>query len=347
MTVVSDTPEPVIDYEHIKASYEKHLAEIDWIYVSAMKRGDFRALLEPFSEEHKKCVAVMLENQRLMNEAGRFKNDEWFVGCSYELIAKIFTGFVGFDMVNVQPMYGPNAANYGYRFKYEAQTDSDLPNVHLKLVSEDISAKTKKLKAMPLDTDEDYVNQLDAKAEEIRNEITREIATDLRNNAGTVAASKVNFETMTYENMFIKIVEVSGVLHRKTLRGGTDWLMMGVDLAKKIPPYSFAEGVDLDKLTGPTKIGVLNNRWKCIVDPLFPKGQMLVGAHDPKGLYGSYFWCPYVMLAPTPVILDMDFCPRRGLLMRYGKRLYREGAKFFARINFQQDDDRKPSEYVI
>jgi len=35
-------------------------------------------------------------------------------------------------------------------------------------------------------------------------------------------------------------------------------------------------------------------------------------------------------------VLDPDsFCPRRGVLTRYGKKLLREGAKFYARISIQ------------
>jgi hypothetical protein len=48
----------------------------------------------------------------------------------------------------------------------------------------------------------------------------------------------------------------------------------------------------------------------------------------------GYFYCPYVPLTQTPTVLDPEsFCPRRGILTRYGKKLLREGAKFYARLS--------------
>jgi hypothetical protein len=36
----------------------------------------------------------------------------------------------------------------------------------------------------------------------------------------------------------------------------------------------------------------------------------------------GYFYCPYVPLTQTPVVLDPEsFCPRKGILTRYGKKL--------------------------
>jgi hypothetical protein len=39
-------------------------------------------------------------------------------------------------------------------------------------------------------------------------------------------------------------------------------------------------------------------------------------------------------LTQTPTVLDPDsFNPRKGLMTRYGKKLLREGAKFYARLS--------------
>lgn len=46
----------------------------------------------------------------------------------------------------------------------------------------------------------------------------------------------------------------------------------------------------------------------------------------------GYFYCPYVPLQKTPVILDpAEFTPRKGILTRYGKKLLKDGAKYYSR----------------
>ena len=74
-------------------------------------------------------------------------------------------------------------------------------------------------------------------AQEINLEIDREVLTDLRNNAGTVAAWDFNTalgETLKekYESLYIKIVELSNVVHRKTLRGGCNWLVTSPEVGE-------------------------------------------------------------------------------------------------------------------
>jgi hypothetical protein len=82
------------------------------------------------------------------------------------------------------------------------ECNQDLPEVNLVIESEDITAKTRKLKAVwSYEAQQDLRSQhnLDAEAEltavlaqEINLEIDREVLTDLRNNAGTVAAWDFN-----------------------------------------------------------------------------------------------------------------------------------------------------------
>jgi hypothetical protein len=345
MTVVQDPPSEPIDYEAIKERREKYLKELDQVYEKWMGWPEGKEMLEGFSEHKAKAIAMILENQRLWNES--YTANDQFTKISIKMVYDILKDFIGFEVVNVWPMIGPMDNSFAYRFKYEApkEGEDDLPNIHLKLVDEPITAKTRKMKAA-YPCLEDPKPSLEDVAKEIRDEMVREIFTDLRNNVGTIMTKKVNLEKLDFETVYINVVEMSGVIHRKTLRGGCNWLLMGVEMAKKLPKYVI-EAVDFDSIKSPTKIGVLNSKWKIFVDPLYINNDILVGYHEAKELLPSYFYQPYVMLAPTPVILDPgDFCPRRGFLSRYGKRLYREGAKFFGRIKYEQEEP-KPADYNI
>lgn len=247
----------------------------------------------------------------------------------------------------------PSANYVVLSYEYNMECNQDLPEVNLVVESEEIAAKTRKLKAVwSYEAQQDLRSQhnLDAEAEltavlaqEINLEIDREILTDLRNNAGTVAAWDFNTalgDTIKekYESLYVKVVELSAVVHRKTLRGGCNWLVTSPEVASifetatagfaPVPSETFTSSLGIQY------VGTINNRWRLYKDPLFPQGQILAGYKGDSYMDSGYFYCPYVPLTQTPVVLDPEsFCPRKGILTRYGKKLLREGAKFYARLS--------------
>lgn len=246
---------------------------------------------------------------------------------------------------------GSNAIVVNYEYNLECQ--QDLPEVNLVVESEDIVAKTRKLKAAwSYEAQQDLRSQhnLDAEAEltavlaqEINLEIDREVLTDLRLNAGTVAAWDFNTslgDTIKekYESLYVKIVEVSNVVHRKTLRGGANWLVTSPEVASIFETatagFAPAPSETFTSSLGIQYVGTVNNRWRLYKDPLFPTNQILMGYKGDSYMDSGYFYSPYVPLTQTPVVLDPEsFCPRKGILTRYGKKLLREGSKFYARLS--------------
>lgn len=238
---------------------------------------------------------------------------------------------------------------------YEANLEcsQDLPEINLVIESEDITAKTRKLKAVwSYEAQQDLRSQhnLDAEAEltavlaqEINLEIDREVLTDLRQNAGTVTAWDFNTslgDTIKekYESLYVKIVEISSVIHRKTLRGGANFIVTSPEVASIFETatagFAPAPSETFTSSLGIQYVGTVNNRWRLYKDPLFPSNQLLMGYKGDSYLDSGYFYCPYVPLTQTPVVLDPEsFCPRKGILTRYGKKLLREGAKFYARMS--------------
>jgi hypothetical protein len=246
----------------------------------------------------------------------------------------------------------PGANHVVTSYEYNMECQGDLPEINLVIESEEIAAKTRKLKAVwSYEAQQDLRSQhnLDAEAEltavlaqEINLEIDREVLTDLRNNAGTVAAWDFNTslgETIKekYESLYVKIVEVSNVIHRKTLRGGANWLVTSPEVASIFETatagFAPAPSETFTSSLGIQYVGTVNNRWRLYKDPLFPTNQILLGYKGDSYMDSGYFYCPYVPLTQTPVVLDPEsFCPRKGILTRYGKKLLREGAKFYARM---------------
>jgi hypothetical protein len=238
-------------------------------------------------------------------------------------------------------------------YEYNMECNQDLPEINLVVESEEIAAKTRKLKAVwSYEAQQDLRSQhnLDAEAEltavlaqEINLEIDREVLTDLRNNAGTVSAWDFNTalgDTIKekYESLYVKVVEISNVIHRKTLRGGANWLVTSPEVASIFETatagFAPAPSETFTSSLGVQYVGTVNNRWRLYKDPLFPSNQVLMGYKGDSYMDSGYFYCPYVPLTQTPVVLDPEsFCPRKGILTRYGKKLLREGSKFYARLS--------------
>jgi hypothetical protein len=247
----------------------------------------------------------------------------------------------------------PGSNNVVLNYEYNMECNQDLPEINLVIESESIEAKTRKLKAVwTYEAQQDLRSQhnLDAEAEltavlaqEINLEIDREVLTDLRNNAGTVSAWDFNTamgDTIKekYESLYVKIVEVSAVIHRKTLRGGANWIVTSPEVAAIFETatagFAPAPRETFTSSLGIQYVGTVNARWRLYKDPLFPTGQLLMGYKGDSYMDSGYFFCPYVPLTQTPVVLDPEaLCPRKGLLTRYGKKLLREGAKFYARLS--------------
>lgn len=247
----------------------------------------------------------------------------------------------------------PGANSVVVSYEYNMECNQDLPEINLVVESEDIVAKTRKLKAVwSFEAQQDLRSQhnLDTEAEltavlaqEINMEIDREVLTDLRNNAGTVSAWDFNTalgDTIKekYESLYIKVVEISNVVHRKTLRGGCNWLVTSPEVASifETATAGFAPSPSetFTSSLGIQYVGTVNARWRLYKDPLFPTSQILMGYKGDSYMDSGYFYCPYVPLTQTPVVLDPEsFCPRKGILTRYGKKLLREGAKFYARMS--------------
>ena len=247
----------------------------------------------------------------------------------------------------------PGTNNLVLSYEANLECSQDLPEINLVIESEDITAKTRKLKAVwSYEAQQDLRSQhnLDAEAEltavlaqEINLEIDREVLTDLRQNAGTVTAWDFNTslgDTIKekYESLYVKIVEISSVIHRKTLRGGANFIVTSPEVASIFETatagFAPAPSETFTSSLGIQYVGTVNNRWRLYKDPLFPSNQLLMGYKGDSYLDSGYFYCPYVPLTQTPVVLDPEsFCPRKGILTRYGKKLLREGAKFYARMS--------------
>ena len=239
----------------------------------------------------------------------------------------------------------------------------EIPEIDIKVDSVAVTAITKKLKAKwspELGQDLNAYHNLDAEveltsilSEQIALEIDREILNDLiqGGTAGTYYWSRspglfVNRATGAeigassaapdftgtvsewYETLIETINDVSAQIHRKTLRGGANFLVTSPEVANILEFTSgFRASVtaDADRGTvGAVKVGSVSKKWDVYVDPYFPRNVVLVGRKGGSFLESGYVYAPYVPLQVTPTIFGTeDFVPRKGVMTRYAKKMVR------------------------
>ena len=243
------------------------------------------------------------------------------------------------------------------------ENQETIPEIDIKVDSVSVTAVTKKLKAKwtpELGQDLNAYHNLDAEveltsilSEQIALEIDREILADLIDGAtaGTYywsrspglfvdrtdgseigASTKAPDFTGTvsewYETLVETINDVSAQIHRKTLRGGANFIVCGPEVANVL---EFTSGFrakvsheDARGQVGAVNVGSLSKKWDVIVDPYFPRNVVLVGRKGNSFLESGYVYSPYVPLQVTPTIFGVeDFVPRKGVMTRYAKKMVR------------------------
>jgi len=242
------------------------------------------------------------------------------------------------------------------------ENNTEIPEIDIKVDSVAVTALTKKLKAKwspELAQDLNAYHNLDAEveltsilSEQVALEIDQEILEDLVKgaSAGTLYWSRnpgkfLNRETGAivsgatypdftgtvsewYETLLETVNEVSARIHRKTLRGGANFLVCSPEVANILEFTSgFRASVapdDKDGSWGAQNVGSISRKMDIHVDPYFPRNLLLVGRKGSSFLESGYVYAPYVPLQVTPTIFGTeDFVPRKGVMTRYAKKMVR------------------------
>jgi hypothetical protein len=244
----------------------------------------------------------------------------------------------------------------------------DLPELDIKIDSVAVTAKTKKLKVKwtpELGQDLNAYHNLDAEveltsimSEQIALELDREILEDLikgataatyywsrrpgrfldrstglpigggTENEALLGADFTGNVSQWYETLLETVNDVSAQIHRKTLRGGANFLVCGPEVAAVLEMTAgFRAKVMPDDeagSAGAVNVGNVSKKWDVFVDPYFPRNVILVGRRGAQFLESGFVYAPYVPLQVTPTIFGVeDFVPRKGVMTRYAKKMVR------------------------
>jgi hypothetical protein len=251
----------------------------------------------------------------------------------------------------------PNAAS---------ATQIVIPEINVKMQSQPITAKTKKLKAVwtpEFAQDLAAYQNIDAEAEltnimseYISMEIDLEILDMLIEDAAaateywsavsnqTISTSGVigtsnyyNTQGQWFQTLGTKIQKVSNKIHQLTLRGGANFLVTSPTIAtilESIPGFASTNNGEADQMEyafGVQKVGAVNGRYKVYKNPYMTENLILMGYRGSQFLETGAVFAPYIPLIMTPLVYDPDtFTPRKGLLTRYAKKMLRP--EFYGKI---------------
>jgi len=243
-----------------------------------------------------------------------------------------------------------------------------IPEINIKMKSEAIVAKTKKLKAVwtpEFAQDLNAYHSLDAEAELtsimseyialeidleimgmlIENALTTEYWSAVNNKAydGTTEAPSnsdlgfFNTQGQWFQTLGTKINKVSNKIHQLTLRGGANFMVCSPTIGtilESIPGFAAADGADANTMNyafGIQKVGNLNSKYEVYKNPYMTENTILLGFKGSQFLETGATFAPYIPLIMTPLVYDpTTFTPRKGLLTRYAKKMLRP--EYYAKI---------------
>jgi hypothetical protein len=249
-----------------------------------------------------------------------------------------------------------------YRSYDTLEFEDNIGEVSFDLSSVTVSVTERKLRASwspELAQDVSAFHNIDAEAEltallseQIAAEVDREILRDLRKGAAWTA--KWDYNEWKYgatgntpfvgytqkdwnQTLITKINQVSAQIHKSTLRGGANWIVVSSEVSAVFDDLEYFHvsnaSPEQDQYNmGIEKIGTLAGRYQVFRDPYLPAGKILIGHKGKSLLDAGYIYAPYVPLQLTPTMYNpFNMTPIKGIMTRYAKKMVNN--RYFGLIN--------------
>jgi hypothetical protein len=238
-----------------------------------------------------------------------------------------------------------------YRIYDSLEFEDQIGEVSFDLSSVTVSVTERKLRASwspELAQDVSAFHNIDAEAEltallseQIAAEVDREILRDLRKGAAWKARWDWNewkygnggtaYQGYTQKDwnqtLVTKINQVSAQIHKTTLRGGANWIVISSEVSALFDDLEYFHvsnaAPEQDQYNmGIEKIGTLGGRYQVYRDPYFPANKVLIGHKGKSLLDAGYVYAPYVPLQLTPTMYNpFNMTPIKGIMTRYAKKM--------------------------
>lgn len=213
----------------------------------------------------------------------------------------------------------------------------------IQILKQTVEAKTRKLSARwTFEAAQDAQAQqgidieaeiMAALAQEITAEIDQEILASLRTLAGTANQENYNQATVSGTATFVgdehaalavQINRVANVIAQRTRRGAGNWAVvspLALTILQSATTSAFARTTEgtFEAPTNTKFVGTLNNAMKIYVNTYATDDTVLIGYKGSSESDAAAFYCPYVPLMSSGVVLDPStFEPVVSFMTRYG-----------------------------
>jgi len=255
-------------------------------------------------------------------------------------------------------------------FEALGSPDINIPKVNFEMRSEEIVAKTRKLRAEwtpEFAQDLNAYHAIDAEAEltsmlseYVSQEVDLEIldmliasaanteywsaVTGRKYDAGTstftdysqlTAQASAYTQATWFQTLGTKIQSVSNAIHQKTMRGGANFMAVSPKVAtilESINGYTAnSKGDDYNFALGSIKAGMFEGRIQVYKIPYMLDNTILLGYKGSQFLETGAVYSPYIPLMITPLVYDPNnFTPRKAISTRYAKKMIRP--EFYGRV---------------
>ena len=232
----------------------------------------------------------------------------------------------------------------------KAQTTANLEGqpgkrMSIQILKAPVEAKSRKLSARwTFEAAQDAQSQqgidieaeiMAALAQEITAEIDQEILASLRNLASveqtydqSLVSGTATFVGDEHAALAIQINRVANLIAQRTRRGSANWAVVSnqaLTILQSATTSAFARTTEgtFEAPTNTKFVGTLNGAMRVYVDAYLAdtvdNNQVLIGYKGPSEADAAAFYCPYIPLMSSGVVLDpATFEPVVGFLTRYG-----------------------------
>ena len=253
-------------------------------------------------------------------------------------------GYLGIDMPeDISDLFQVAWCQYD-----SLELETEIGEVSFKLDSVTVSTEERKLRATwspELAQDVSAFHNIDAEAEltallseQIAAEIDREILRDLRklapwqsrwdvNGWRRMAGFSTNYTQKDWnQELVTKINQVSAQIHKSTLRGGANFIVVSSEISAVFDNLEFFHVSDASAESdqynmGIERVGSLGGRYQVYRDPYSPAWSIVIGHKGKSLLDTGYIYAPYIPMQLTPTIYNPEnFAPVKGIITRYAKK---------------------------
>ena len=243
--------------------------------------------------------------------------------------------------------YSRTASNVSTADSYTAAPTATLEGnggkqISVQILRQAVEAKSRKLQARwTFEAAQDAQSQhgidveaeiMAALAQEITAEIDQEILLSLRSLAATeftynqaTVSGTATFVGDEHAALAVLINRVANLIAQRTRRGAGNWTVVSSEaltVLQSATTSAFARTTEgtFEAPTNTKLVGTLNNAMRVFVDSYAPSGtSVLVGYKGSSETDAAAFYCPYIPLMSSGVVLDPStFEPVVSFMTRYG-----------------------------